>query len=735
MRHGLLSVVACGVGLAVRLSGAELASGPAAQEGTGFLRNYAQTRGFSLGRPTRAQPAPDGKTVLFLRSQPRVATLHLFEFDVQTAQTRELLTPEQVLGDAKEVLSPEEKARRERMRVTAGGFTDFQLSRDGSQVLLSLGGKLFVFDRRTGKTRSLATGDGVVLDPHFSPDGSRVAYVREHDLCVYDLVRNKEKQLTAGGRERLTHGLAEFVAQEEMDRFSGYWWSPDSRSLAYEEADASGVEIWHVSDPAKPGQAGMPSYYPRPGKANVRVRLGIISVRGGKTTWVRWDASKYPYMARVDWSDHGELTVAVQTRDQSELSILQVKPDTGETRSILSEQDPAWVNLDQDVPRWLSDGTGFLWTTERTGGWQLELHSSSGALVRVLVGPELGYQGLSSVDERAGVVYFHASADPTQSKLWSVPLQGGPPRALSQERGLHGASYAKDFSVHTHSIANLEGLPRTVIERADGSVAGELPSVAEPPPWLPRMELVEVEREPKFHAKVIRPRRFESGGKLPVLVNVYGGPHANMVRADISSQWLNQWLADQGFIVVSLDGRGTPGRGRNWERAIRKAFGSVPLDDQVAGLEALALQVPEMDLNRVGIFGWSFGGYMSALAVMRRPDIFKAGVAGAPVVDWLDYDTHYTERYLGLPDASSAAYTEGSLLTYSRELKRPLLLVHGTADDNVYFRHSLRLADSLLRAGRDFEFLPLAGFTHMVPDPEVTEQLWLRVAAFFKSHL
>jgi len=700
-----------------------------------FLRDYAETRGFSLGRPVKPQPTPDGRAVLFLRAQARLPKLHLFEFDVSSGQTRELLTPEQLLKGAEERLSPEEKARRERMRVSVGGFTDFQLSADGALILLSLGGKLFVFERATGKVQALKTGPGVILDPKFSPDAKSVAYVRDHDLYVLDLARQKERRVTKGGSAALTHGLAEFVAQEEMDRFTGYWWSPDGKFIAYEEADATGVETWFVADPAKPESPSVPSFYPRPGKANVRVRLGLAPARGGSTLWVEWDAARYPYLARVDWHKQGGLTLMVQTRDQKELALLWADPRRGRTSVLLTERDAAWVNLDQEVPRWLEDGSGFLWTSEREGGRQLELRNKGGDLARVLVPPSAGYRGLVAVDEAAGQVYFRASPDPTECHLHRVPLAGGESVALTTEPGLHSATFAKNCALYVHQFAALKAMPKSVVRRRDGALVAELPSVAESPPFMPRMEIQKVGEEPGFYAKVIRPREFDARRKYPVIVSVYGGPQANTVQANASGQFLNQWLADQGFVVVSVDGRGTPGRGRDWERAISKQFGTVPLADQVAGLQALGLRFPELDLARVGITGWSFGGYMSALAVLRRPDVFKAAAAGAPVSDWLDYDTHYTERYLGLPDRDAAAYQEGSLLTYAGGLTRPLLLIHGTADDNVYFRHTLKLADALFRAGNEFELLPLQGFTHMVPDPVVNEQLWLHIAAFFSEHL
>ena len=714
---------------------------------TSYLRDHAETRGFMLGRPVRARPIPNGSAVLFLRAQPRVAVLGLYEFDVATGATREIATPEQIIGAAAENLSPEEKARRERQRISVGGFTDFQLSDDGDLVLVSLSGKLYVIRRSDRSILELKTGPGVIVDPHFAPDGQSVAYVRDYDVHVLDLATQEERRITSGGSEPLAHGLAEFVAQEEMGRFSGYWWSPDGHSIAYEEADAKDVEIWHVADPAHPEQPANASYYPRPGKTNVKVRLGIVPANGGETVWVSWNAERYPYLGQVRWDNAGPLTIVVQTRDQKELLLLKVDPVTGRTTRLLAEQDPAWVHLEYDVPHWLADGKGFLWTSEREGGPQLEHHDPEGKLVRVLVPRDRGFiagprteshrapPGLADVDWRSGSLVVRASADPTQSLLYRLSIATGEMAPLDDAPGVHGAVFAKDHSMYIEQSTTLTAMPRTIVRHADGTEVGELPSVAEEPPFVPNTEIVNVGDEPGFFAAVTRPREFDANKRYPVIVNVYGGPgHLQVLRA-MGSQLLPQWLADQGFVVIAIDGRGTPGRVRDWERAISRHFGTVPLDDQVAGLHAVGRRFPELDLDRVGIFGWSFGGYLSALAVLKRPDIYKVAVAGAPVVDWLDYDTHYTERYLGMPDADREAYEEGSLLTYATKLSRPLLLVHGTADDNVFFRHTLRLADALFRAGKEFEVLPLSGLTHMVPEPLVMERQWTRIAGHFQRHL
>jgi dipeptidyl-peptidase-4 len=654
-----------------------------------------------------------------------------------------MLTPDEVLKGAAESLSPEESARRERQRVSTSGFADFQIADDSNHILVTLSGKLYVLTRSTGRVAELDTGKNPIIDPKFSADSKFVSYVSNNDLYVLDLAYGKATQVTHGGNEKISHGVAEFVAQEEMDRSTGYWWSPDGKSIAYENADATKVEVWNLADPEHPDQKPISWLYPRPGKNNVKVGLGIISRAGGNTVWVKWDTQKYPYLASVAWAKHGPLTLIVETRDQKDLMLLAADPASGKTTRLLTEHDNDWINLYiyKDLPDWLADGSGFVWATERDGGPALELRDRDGKFVRTLVKPDEGFVSKVDLDSKIGTVTFLASSDPTQIQVFRAPLKGGEAKKLSQSEGVHYATFAKDHLVYADEATAIDKMPITTIHGADGKLLGVLPSEAEDPPIAPRAQIVHVagsssvDEHRDFYACVVRPENFDSKRKYPVITDVYGGPGVNKVTASMRLWIIDQWLADQGFIIVAIDGRGTPRRGRDWERALSCHFGSVPLADQVAGLEALARQFPEIDAKCAGIMGWSFGGYMSALAVLQHPDVFKAAVAGAPVVDWLDYDTHYTERYLGLPESNAQAYREGSLLTYAQGLTRPLLLVHGTTDDNVFFRHSLKLSDALFRAGADFEFLPLSGFTHMVRDPVVTQNLWSRIAVFFRAHL
>jgi dipeptidyl-peptidase-4 len=735
MTHNPLAAVAAALVLSAPAVG-----GPPID--TSFLKRYAETRGFMLGRPQKPKFTPDGKTVLFLRADPPAAKLKLFAFDVATGQTKELLTPEMLLKGGDEQLTPEEKARRERQRVSTGGFADYHLDESGNRVLVMLSGRPWVFDRTTGKARELNAGKGTIVDPKWSPDGKWVSYVRDYDVMTYDLANDKEVSVTTGGTAEKTHGLAEFVAQEEMGRHTGYWWSPDSSKIAYAEADHAGVELWHVADPFKPGVPPQAQYYPRPGKKNVSVRLGVKPVSGGETVWVEWDRSKYEYLARVCWVRAG-LLLAVQSRNQKGYGVLRAEPETGRTSLFGGEtwDAVAWQEVPELKPL---DGIGSaaVMTDIGTSRKFLLHYSPAGRPVTTRATAD----EVLAVNGNTQWFYLSGSDDPTtryvsRSRYVLTPRGETPGDFLEGEEvltngpGIHTAAFSPDCSTAVFTATSLGRMPAYEVRAAapNGGKLGTLPSVAAEPPFTPN---VKVEKVGDYWTAVVRPRDFDPKKKYPVIVDVYGGPHHLHVLQAMRNWLIPQWLADQGFVVVALDNRGTPGRGAEWEKAIYGKFGTVPLDDQVKGLTALCDKFPELDRDRVGIVGWSFGGYMAANAVLRRPDVFKAAVAGAPVTAWEDYDTHYTERYLGLLPESRAAYDEASLLPLAKNLSRPLLLVHGTADDNVYYRHSLKLADALFRAGREFESLPLPGVTHMYSaDPQVAERLWERAVTFFKRHL
>lgn len=710
-----------------------------------FSRDFAETQKYALGRPTALRFTPDGRQLFFLRSGARDATRRLYVFDTATGVTQELITPEQVLGGAGEVLSKEEKARRERLRLTAKGFARYEITPDGKTLLLPLSGKLFAFDLASRSLRTLDDGARPALDAQLSPDGLRVAFVRDYDLYVRELSTARETRLTTGGSETLQHGLPEFIAQEEMGRFQGFWFSPDGKTIAYQQSDHSAVERFTIADPAKPELAPESFHYPRPGKNNVRVRLGLKSLQGGATTWVRWDAERYPYLLRVEWPKtapvQAPLTLIVQSRDQREQQILTVDA-RGNTTPLLLQRDTAWLDPDFGFVRWLPDGSGFLTASEESGAPQLIRYDAKGRNAQVLV--PRGFDAVAAVsdDGRVLATVFTTPQEVQVQRIDPALGPAAPPEVLARGLGERSAVLARSSGHVAITSATLDTPATTSVFAPDGQRIAELPSVAELPRVWPEPELMTVEVGGEtFHAAVLKPRDFDASQQYPVIDSVYGGPTVTVVTANATAYLRDQWFADHGFIVVKIDNRGTPRRDRDWARAFKDGRGqngdaiSVIVNDQAAVLTALAAKVPQMDLERVGIFGWSYGGTASAAAVLLRPEVFKAAVAGAPVTDWRDYDTHYTERYLDTPQANPQGYAQSDLVARAGELTRPLLLLHGSGDDNVYFLHSLKLADALFKAGRPFEFLPLVNSTHLLSDPVVQERLDARIVGFLSRYL
>jgi dipeptidyl-peptidase-4 len=701
-----------------------------------YFRELVETRNYSLGQPVSPKITPDGKAVVFLRGGARDPVLRLYEFTIADGKLREILTPEKLLQGAEEKLTAEERSRRERGRQSLRGFTHFELSRDGSKVLVTLSGKLYVITRSDSQVAELPGQNWI--DPHFSPDGNAVAAVSGGELHVIDLETKADLAITSGATESLQHGVAEFVAQEEMDRPEGFWWSPDSQWIVYQETDNSGVETRFIADPLHPEKPPAKNFYPRAGTNNAKVRLGILARAGGATRWIEWDREKYPYLARVVWKEaSAPLGLLVQNRAQQEELLLAVDPQTGATRELLRETDTAWLNLkEKSMLIWMKDGHQFLWTTERNGMWQVELRSADGALVRAITPADFHVEELIAVNESDGLIVVSGGRDPRERHLFRFSLAAkSEPQQLTKDKGRHNAVFGETKEQFLHRFDLLDGSAGWEVLRAsDGHKIATLPSVAERPSSLPKVELVRTEDPRPMDAAIVRPRDFKKGGRYPVILDVYAGPGGKQVVAQPDRYMIDQWMADRGYIVVVIDGRGTPGHGRDWERAIRGNLIDVALADQIAGLEALAKREPAMDLKRVGCVGWSFGGYFSAMAVMRKPDLFRCAIVGAPVVTWENYDTHYTERYLGLPSENAEGYRASNVLTYASELRRPILLIHGLTDDNVYAQHSMQLSEALFTAGKSFNFLPMLG-THMVSEPVLRLRRQTRIMELFDAEL
>ncbi|MFB8759495.1 prolyl oligopeptidase family serine peptidase [Streptomyces nigra] len=700
-------------------------------EPVSFPRRHARTQRFTLGAPRAFTVAPDGSRAVFLRSSSGTdPASSLWVLDTAEGQERVTADPRALLGGASENLPPEERARRERSREGGAGIVSYGTDAAVELAAFALSGRLFTAELRAGTARELQVR-GPVIDPHPSPDGRHVAYVARGALRVVGAEGEDDRALAEPESDGVTYGLAEFIAAEEMGRHRGYWWSPESDRLLVARADDTPVRRWWISDPAHPDRAPRQVPYPAAGTPNAEVRLFVIGLDGARTE-VSWDRARYPYLARVHWSAAGAPLLLVQARDQRSQLFLAVDPATGTTRMVHADEDPQWLELFPGVPCW--SPSGHLVRIADEGGARVLAVGE-----RPLTGPQLHVRAVLDVSDDDVLVSASAGASATDPEIGEVHVyrvnELGVER-VSQEPGVHAAVRSGGVIVLVSHTPDRPGARVQVLR--DGKAIGLVRSHAEDPGVTPRLTLTEGGAR-RIPCAVLMPRDYAGDTPLPVLLDPYGGPHGQRVVAAHNPHLTSQWFADQGFAVIVADGRGTPGRSPAWEKAVKDDIAAVVVQDQVDALQDLAERFP-LDLGRVAIRGWSFGGYLAGLAALRRPDVFHAAVVGAPVTDLRLYDTHYQERYVGHPDEQPEVYRRNSLiddagLVDAAEPHRPMMIVHGLVDDNVVVAHSLRLSSALLAAGRPHEVLPLSGVTHMTPQEEVAENLLLLQLDFLKRSL
>ncbi|MDJ0343823.1 prolyl oligopeptidase family serine peptidase [Streptomyces sp. H10-C2] len=697
-----------------------------------FPRQHARTQRFTLGAPRSFTVSPDGERVAFLRSRSGTDPSNLlWILDPASGQERIAADPGALLSGAGEELSAQERARRERSREGSAGVVGYAVDQAVELAAFALSGRLFVAELRAGTARELPAA-GPVVDPRPSPDGRRVAYVAGGALRVVDAEGGGDRALAEPDGDEVTWGLAEFIAQEEMARSRGFWWSPDSERLLVARVDEAPVQRWWIADPAHPDRRPAEIAYPAAGTPNAEVTLALIGLDGSRVD-VEWDRERYPYLAQVHWSAAGPPVLLVQARDQRSQLFLSLDTGSGRTQPVHAEEDQEWLDLFAGVPAWTPDGK------------LVRIADEAGARVlvvgdRPLTGPQLHVRAVLDITADDVLVSASAGATADAAETGEIHVYRVSERGVSRvsdEPGVHSAVRSGALTVLASATPDTAGA-RVRVLRDDKQVA-VITSYAQQPVLRANVRLTEA-GERRIPAAVLLPTGYREGdGPLPVLMDPYGGPHGQRVVAAHNAHLASQWFADQGFAVIVADGRGTPGRSPAWEKAIVDDFAGVTLDDQVEALHALAGSYP-LDLSRVGIRGWSYGGYLAALAVLRRPDVFHAGVVGAPVTDLRLYDTHYTERYLGRPDERPEVYAANSVVTDEGlsgavDQVRPMMIIHGLADDNVLVAHSLRLSSALLAAGRPHEVLPLSGVTHMTPQEEVAENLLLLQVAFLKRTL
>lgn len=673
-----------------------------------------QARGVAL--------APDGSAVTYLKAKTDdVDITDLWIADVKGGAPHLLIDGRALSADSHE-LSEAEKSRRERLGQRTRGVVEYHWDDQGKYVLAPVQGNLWLYDRASGQTRRLTTGPGDQVDGKISPKGGFVSYIRGDDLYLTPLAGGAERALTTGGTELKSWGTAEFIAQEELHRFTGYWWSPDDAKIALAHVDQSGVDVIDRVDIGAEGGTIVHQRYPRVGRPNAVVELYVADVASGARVRVDLGADKDIYLARAGWSkDAKTLYVQRLTRDQKRLDLLAVDPSTGASHVILTETSPHWVALSEDFKP-LKDG-GFLWSSERDGEKHLYLYSGDGKLVRQVTHGDWPVADLEGIDEARQVAIFAASKDtPIERRLYEVSwAKPGEPKALTPAGGWWTADVAKSGGAFAGSYSDPKTPPRTGLYKADGTFVRwieENPLGPDHPfyPYLdhlstPEFGTIKASDGQTLHWSMRKPAGFDATRRYPVIVQVYGGPASALVEKHWSAP-ADQLLLDAGYILFSIDNRGTPNRSVAFKTAIDRRTGGPDVEDQLAGAQFLK-SLPFVDGSRLGVTGYSNGGYMTLMLLTVPNSPFAAGVAGAPVTDWTLYDTAYTERYMGTPADNAEGYRLAQVTARLQNL-RPgaLLLIHGMADDNVIFENSTRVLFRLQQLAIPFEMMTYPGLRH-----------------------
>lgn len=688
--------------------------------------------------PESIQWTPDGTTLSFIQRDDSGEHGELWMQNVATDQKNLLVS-----GAKLAKLSPplgRLKDDREREQITRYHVEPYQWTPDSKHLLFNALGQLWLYTIESGTAVLVSSSPDPARDSKFSPNGNKLAYLRKHNLYVRsltkDLANDAEVQLTHSSEkeekdETLLNGEVDWVYAEELSVRSNYFWSPDSHDIVFLQMDESKV-------PAYPIVNWMPTHptvdmekYPQAGDPNPAVRLGIVSSSGGKPRWISLTKDSDIYIPRFGWVRNGLLWAQVLNRAQDTLDLYFVDVPSGHSRKILTETAPdAWVYVNDDF-RVLKSGDRFLWSSWRDGTTQLYLYSfdkekplaSDARLERQITRGDFEMLGVEGLDESAGLIYFNCNKDdPRQRQLYSVKLDGSGLQRISREDGTHAVTFADDGKHYFDEFSALMTPPR--LSTCDS--AGACAQV-----WQSRDVDAYGLTPPKFldfkandgtplYGELLLPPGSDVTVKIPLIVNIYGGPAAQLV----TNSWIQDWsgssglfhqiLAREGFAIFTVDNRGTPARNRKFQTAIRHQFGAIELEDQLAALDQLFAQYPQLDRTRVGIWGWSNGGSMTLYA-MTHSDVFKAGAAVSPVTSWRNYDSIYTERNNGLPsDKTTTSYADLDLAKVADKLHGSLLLLHGTSDDNVHFQNSIQMVEALVEAGKQFRFMAYPNKTHSI---------------------
>ena len=696
--------------------------------------------------PRSLTMAPDGSRVTYLKGKAQDANrLDLWQYHIKQGKHSLLVDADSLVNGA-EVLSDEEKARRERMRLFASGIISYSWSKNSDALLFPLNGDLYYYQLKGNKAKKLTDTSEFETDATISPTGRYVAFIRAQNLFVLEIASGKETQLTFDGGGEIKNGMAEFVAQEEMGRMTGYWWAPDDSKIAFTRTDETAVAEVVRNEIYADEIKLFNQRYPYTGTANAKIQLGVVTLKDGSVNWISHGTDDDIYLPRVEWSKSAQyLSYQWQNRSQQLLELRLVDLNSNQQRLLLSETSKTWLNLHDDL-HFLDDQKGFIWASERDGYKHLYHFDFNGKLQRQLTQGNWVVDELDAVNEKQGLVYFTGRKDtPLERHLYQVSLTDGKISRLTEPGYDHALVMAKDGSSFIDSFSNVSTPTKVALRGLDGKVLTWLeqnvldnahPLTAYHNQLIaPRFGTLQADDGQTMHYRLFAPKTLQQDKKYPVIVSVYGGPHAQRVTNSWSPRDLYlHYLVQQGYLVFQLDNRGSYNRGKAFEDPIYKKLGEVELNDQIRGVEYLRT-LPYVAADKIAIYGHSYGGYMAIMAMFKAGDYFAAGVSGAPVTDWALYDTHYTERYLGHPAQNAQGYTDSAVFPYADGLTGNLLIYHGMADDNVLFTHSTKLYKQLQDKGLMFDMMNYPGSKHSMFGQPVQTHLHKSITQFFDRHL
>ncbi|WP_019029467.1 S9 family peptidase [Colwellia piezophila] len=698
--------------------------------------------------PKSLKFSPDGTRVTYL--QGKAEDLHrydLWEYNL-TSKENKLLVDSQSLFSGTETLSDEEKARRERQRIYGVGIMEYQFSQDGSALLFPLNGDIYYYHLASKISKRLTKTAEFETDVKFSPKGNYVSYIREQNIYVLNIASGEERQLTIDGGGTIKNGMSEFVAQEEMSRMTGYWWSPNEKHIAFLRVDETPVQIVIRNEIYAEKIELIEQRYPATGTNNVHIQLAVTDIKGKKIRFIDLGDNQDIYIPRVKWlSDSKKVSYQLQSRDQKHLVLKTYDLKKRRQKTLLTETSSHWLNLNKDLT-FLNDNKSFIWASERDGYKHLYHYNLKGQLISQLTKGEWVVDSLTRVDEKNGWVYFTGRADtPLERHLYKVPLNGKSPehvQRITTRNGFHSISFSATTDSYIDSFSNTNTPKQVSLHRANGEHVTWLAENKVTPehpvaPYYDDLVMPEFgslksdDGQADLYYKLYKPKNMQPGKKYPVIVRVYGGPIAQRVTNKWQGADMTQYMLQQGYIVYQLDNRGSNYRGTAFEFPIYETLGKVEVADQITGVKYLH-SLPYVDKERIGIFGHSYGGYMALMTMFKAGDYFKAGVSGAPVTDWMLYDTHYTERYLNHPKVNADGYQQSSVFPYVSGLSGPLMVYHGMADDNVLFTNTTKLIKTLQDEGKLFELMTYPGSKHSMRGKKVKVHLNATIMDFFDRH-